>query len=262
VKGARAAVVAVPARDEAATVTRCLAAVVTACRRAPVPCVVALAADSCTDDTAARARAVLGAAERTGGTAGAGPGLRGVVVEGRFGTAGAARAAAVEAGLAELGGAVPADRAWVLSTDADTVVGPSWVARHLRWSHHADGVAGLVDVDWEEAAAALAAGARAGAPPGAGELRARFQGSVRAGGTGPGHRHVHGANLGVRASWWQAADGCGPLATGEDHELWHRLRRLGAVLLGVTDLPVVTSGRLLARAPAGFAAHLAALAGP
>ena len=247
-KRARAAVVAVPARDEAAGDTPCLAAVVAACRRAPVPCVIALAADSCADDTADRARAVLVAAERQGAALG-------VVVEDGFGTVGAARAAAVDAGLARLtgtGASVPPDRTWVLSTDADTVVGPAWVARHLRWSRHADGVAGLVEVDWAD----VDAGGLGGVA-GIDELRARYLASLAGGGTGPGHTHVHGANLGVRASWWQAVDGCGPLATGEDHELWRRL--LGAVLLGVTDLPVVTSGRLAARAPAGFASYLAAL---
>ena len=75
-----------------------------------------------------------------------------------------------------------------------------------------------------------------------------------------GHGHVHGANLGVRASWWQAVGGCGPAGCGEDRELWDRLAQAGARTIGVDDLAVTTSGRLTSRVQGGFATYLAALA--
>lgn len=76
---------------------------------------------------------------------------------------------------------------------------------------------------------------------------------------GVGHAHVHGANLGLLAAHWRAAGGCGEAADGEDHELRRRLVAIGVDVLGVDDLPVLTSGRLRGRAPAGFAGYLRAL---
>ena len=48
------------------------------------------------------------------------------------------------------------------------------------------------------------------------------------------------------------------LTTGEDHDLWNRLRRYGPTL-STTALTVATSARRTGRAPEGFAADLSAL---
>jgi hypothetical protein len=77
---------------------------------------------------------------------------------------------------------------------------------------------------------------------------------------GPGgtHRHVHGANLGIRADAYLAAGGWSDLVIGEDHDLWGRLRR-NHVGVWTTTSYVHTSARRVGRAPFGFAADLAAL---
>lgn len=221
--------VGIPARDEEATIEACLTAIAVAARRVAVPVVVVVVADGCEDDTAARAGAALGPS----GT---------VVVTGPHGV-GRARAQALDAALAAT--ALPAEEVWLATTDADTVVSPTWLATQLRWAAQGyDGVAGLVGVDWS------------GSDP---ELPGRYVASLTRGGTGPGHGHVHGANLGVRASWWRTVGGCGDGVCAEDHELWSRLARAGARTIGVDDLTVTTSARLRSRVDGGFATYLAAL---
>jgi cellulose synthase/poly-beta-1,6-N-acetylglucosamine synthase-like glycosyltransferase len=225
----RAVGVGVPARDEEATVGPCLAAIAEAARHVAVPVVVAVVADGCTDATAARAAEALGAAGR-------------VVVTDRVGV-GRARALALDTALAATGHAP--DDVWLATTDADTVVSPTWLATQLRWARRGyDGVAGLVGVDWS------------GSDP---TLPGRYVASLSPDGTEVGHGHVHGANLGLRAAWWRAVGGCGPAACGEDHELWTRLARAGARTIGVDDLRVTTSARLVSRVDGGFASYLAAL---
>jgi len=158
------------------------------------------------------------------------------------GTAGAARARAFDWGIAAAG---RPDTTWLATTDADTGGGPDWLAHHLRWARGGlDGVAGLVEVAWRPEQATLAA---------------RFQAAMRKLGCAEGHTHVHGANLGLRANRWIEVGGCDEGADGEDHELWRRLQVAGARLHGATDLPVVTSSRLIGRAPAGFSGYLRSL---
>lgn len=221
--------VGIPARDEETTIAACLAGIVEAAGSVDAPVVVVVVADGCTDATAARAATALGA----GGT---------VVATRRRGV-GRARALALDTALAATGR--PAEEVWLATTDADTVVDPSWLTTQLRWARRGyDGVAGLVGVDWSGSDPAL---------PG------RYVASLAPDGTGLGHGHVHGANLGLRASWWRAVGGCGPAPCGEDRDLWDRLARAGARTIGVDDLRVVTSGRLASRVEGGFADYLAAL---
>ncbi|QYG91888.1 glycosyltransferase family 2 protein [Iamia sp. SCSIO 61187] len=227
-----AVAVGIPARDEETTIEACLVALGRAARRSPVPVSVVVVADGCTDRTAERAHAALRDAGVTGS----------VVTTTGLGV-GRARALALETALAHAGGAPEAT--WLATTDADTNVDPTWLHTQLRWARRGyDGVAGLVGVDWSGSDPAL---------PG------RYVASLAPGGTGLGHGHVHGANLGVRASWWRAVGGCGPAACGEDRELWDRLARAGARTIGVDDLRVTTSGRLTSRLEGGFASYLSAL---
>jgi len=226
-------VVGIPARDEAASITACVDSVTAAARRVAVPVHVVVVDDGSCDATAELARASLAAASAN---------VAGHVLSRGCGSAGGARAVAFDLGIAAAG---RPETTWLASTDADTVVGSRWLAHHLRWARAGlDGVAGLVEVAWHHDQVHLAA---------------RFHTAMRALGCEEGHGHVHGANLGLRASRWIEVGGCAERADGEDHDLWRRLRAAGARLHGATDLPVVTSSRLIGRAPAGFSGYLRSL---
>lgn len=228
--------IGVPARDESGSVAQCIAALDVAARRATTRVHLVVVADGCADDTAHRARRSIAAATA----------LTGRVVETGPRGVGAARTLALDLALADLG-EDPA-RVWLASTDADTCVASSWLVAQARWAAAGhDGVTGLVTVAWDD-------------PDG--PIARRYRPSLAPLGLGVGHHHVHGANLGVRASWWQAVGGCGEGGCHEDHELWRRLRRAGARLIGVDDVAVTTSGRLSGRVDGGFAGYLRALADP
>ena len=79
-------------------------------------------------------------------------------------------------------------------------------------------------------------------------------------GTGPGHSHVFGANLGFTAEAYIKGGGVPTMTTGEDQALWEAFRSSGSRAVSVTGDPVATSARLVGRAPGGFAALLAGLA--
>jgi hypothetical protein len=106
-----------------------------------------------------------------------------------------------------------------------------------------EAVAGTVDVDTFEEHGPM--------------VEARFRASylVRPDGS---HPHVHGANLGFRADAYLDAGGWRDLGTGEDHDLWTRLARIGARRVSTSRTEVLTSGRRVGRAPHGFAEALAA----
>lgn len=76
-----------------------------------------------------------------------------------------------------------------------------------------------------------------------------------------GHRHVHGANLGIRASLLHSVGGWPRLPSGEDVELAARARVARGVVRSSAAAPVRTSARSAGRAPGGFAAYLSHLAG-
>jgi hypothetical protein len=134
---------------------------------------------------------------------------------------------------------------WLATTDADTLVPPGWLGQHLRHAAAGwDAVVGTVAVtDWTEH------------PPG---LPPLFHQQYR---TGPGtHPHVHGANLGFRASVYLAAGGFPPSRTAEDHALVESLTAAGHRILRTTEISVQTSARRQARAPRGFSHLLSTLA--
>jgi glycosyltransferase involved in cell wall biosynthesis len=227
--------VVVPARDEAALVGGCIASVLAA--RVPPGCDrwVVVVADRCTDATATLVGERLG----DGGE---------VLVSGA-GNVGAARRVGSAAALARFVAAGRSLRSvWLLGTDADGTVPVGWIESHLRQADAgAVGVAGTVAVP-----------SFAEHPP---EVAQAFADRyvVEADGS---HAHVHGANLGVRADAYRDVGGWRPLATGEDHDLWGRLRAAGHSLISTLEAPVLTSGRRAGRAPAGFAGLLASLAEP
>lgn len=224
-------IVAVPARDEAATIRSCIESINVA-RDSLSPSVTStlvVVADSCRDDTLAIARSAI-SAERGD-----------LTVEVAANRVGAARRIATAAALAQL--EVPLDRVWIANTDADSIVPADWLTLQLALAGTGVvGVAGTVDLDPGTSSPAL---------------RDSFALMYLTNSDGS-HGHVHGANLGFRADAYHAVAGWSLLATGEDHDLWNRLQRHGSVA-STTRLRVSTSARLAGRAPAGFAADLAAL---
>jgi glycosyltransferase involved in cell wall biosynthesis len=224
--------VVVPAHDEEELLPACLAALRSAAGAAGVPVRLLVVADACTDATAAVAAA-----------AGA------EVIRIRARNVGAARAAGMARLLRRTEGTDPAAtelaETWLATTDADTVVPPGWLRRQLGYADQGwDVVLGTVTVtDW------------AGHPPHAPAVfEARY-----AFGAGP-HPHVHGANLGIRASAYLAAGGFRPLPTAEDHALLAAATEAGCQVLQAADITVETSARRQARAPRGFSHALRALA--
>jgi len=228
VSRARSAVaVVVPARNERDLITACVRSIRRSLATAAVDGWIVVVADDCTDDTAARARLAIGAG--------------GEVVERHLRSVGAARRLGCQRARRRFGTA-PAEDLVLLSTDADSVVAPNWVGAHLAaLDRGVAAIAGTVVVD--------SFGDR---HP---RLRRHFE-HVYAPRRGGNHSHVHGANLSVRADAYLAVGGFQPVATGEEHDLWARLRAAGYRVASTAAAPVRTSGRRVGRAPAGFADYL------
>ncbi|MFD3792907.1 Glycosyltransferases involved in cell wall biogenesis [Streptomyces sp. LaPpAH-199] len=229
-----AVAVVIPARDEEALLPAALASVRAAAGHPGVgatPVLTVVVADTCTDATAAVARA-----------AGA------QVVPVGFRNVGRSRAAGVLTALSFFGD-VPGP-VWIASTDADSTVRPDWLAHQLaRAAEGWDAVVGTVTADrW---------------PPGKPHLAARYHRlyeTTRPPSGRPWHHpHVHGANLGVGSRAYTAAGGFPPAALDEDRGLVDALERTGARILRTADCPVSTSTRTTPRAQGGFGDHLANL---
>ncbi len=226
-------VVAVPVRDEEELLAACLRSILRSAtslrqRRPGVSTEVVVALDRCTDTSA---RVVQRFPVRA--------------VEVHAGSVGRARHAAVTTGLADTGrrGADPA-ATWVVGTDADCVVPTHWLGRHLQAAESgADLVLGTVEPFGVADVAVLAAW--------------RDRHTLR-----EGHGHVHGANLGVRASAYLEAGGYAPLALHEDVDLAARVRAAGRPWVASDRVRVRTSGRTTSRVDGGFAGYLTALAEP
>ncbi|MFZ0216248.1 MAG: glycosyltransferase [Candidatus Dormiibacterota bacterium] len=227
--------VVVPACNEEARIGECLLSVRRAVQRVREQgrrTLLVVVADACTDATERCAIATAPEAE---------------VVRVDFHCVGAARAMGAAHALAELA-AIPAEQIWVASTDADGTVPDDWIDRQLRHAARgADAVAGLVEVDdWSDRAP---------------EVRRHYAAYLHAAGAGPGHPHVHGANLGFTAGAYQRSGGWRPLASGEDVALWRALLASGVHCHRARDVVVRTSGRRDSRVSAGFGSFLDRLPG-
>jgi len=220
----------IPARNEEKLLPRCLQSVFASLSMLPprVTTDVIVAVDRSTDQTYPIAK------EMTRG--------RGLAISIDFGVVGKARAAAAEIAMLRYRG--PWNRLWLANTDADCVVPDTWVVEQLLLAgKNAEAVAGTVEVDsFEEHGP---------------EVLERFRASYVIGSDGS-HSHIYGANLGIRGDVYRKAGGWRELETAEDHDLWRRLRELGARRISVDHTRVVTSGRRAGRAPHGFAEALAA----
>ncbi len=222
--------VIVPAHNEQDLLPACLTSLRRAARALRgIPAHVVVVADACRDRTAQVAR--------RGGAS---------VVSISAGSAGAARAAGAREVLRLTRHLDPAS-VWLATTDADTLVPARWLRQQVRHASQGwDAIVGTIQVaDWS------------GYPPGTRSLfRERYEGVDT--GTGQ-HSHVHGANLGFRASAYLAAGGFPALPTAEDHALVAALAGVGSRVLRTRALPVITSARRESRAPHGFSHYLAQL---
>jgi Glycosyl transferase family 2 len=130
---------------------------------------------------------------------------------------------------------------WLATTDADSEVPQDWISSQLKARVEGGQVwVGAVSVcDWSERT------------PGTEEAwRRQYEAE---------YLPIHGANLGIAAGTYLAAGGFEALSTGEDRDLFDRAVTLGAVVRRDSVAPVVTSSRLKARAPHGFAHALSSL---
>lgn len=221
--------VVVPAADEEDRIADCLDALDEAIRRlaATDPAVsvgVVVVLDGCQDRTADVVRRY--------------PGVRAVTSVAR--RVGAARAAGSAVAVAAH---EPVDQVWTAHTDADSQVPRDWLTHLVRSAASgADLVLGTVTPSHE-----LPRPTRR-----AWERRHRLA---------DGHPHVHGANLGIRATTLRDIGGWAALRTGEDTDLAARALAAGAVIHRTAAIPVRTSARADGRAPEGFSSYLRALAG-
>ncbi|MGB7449450.1 MAG: glycosyltransferase [Ornithinimicrobium sp.] len=222
-------VVAIPAKNEGRLIGACLRSVGVAVQslrlRTDVDrvCVV-VAMDGCTDGTAmvAGRNGVKAVVTQTAGV-------------------GAARDLAVRTGLADLGEPA-ASHVWVACTDADSLVPPRWLSEQLRHANDgADMVVGTVEPAMRGS-----------------ERRAAWDDRHR---LVENHAHVHGANLGLRASTWASVGGFGPRAVHEDVRLVERVRGAGFAWVATDTTRVTTSARTRGRAMGGFADYLRTLDG-
>jgi glycosyltransferase involved in cell wall biosynthesis len=228
--------VAIPAHNEEAHLAACLAA---ALRAAADPALggeevkIALVLDACGDASAALAARVAASVPLLIAAA---VSLEVIEVDERC--VGRARAAGADWLLAR-------GARWLAFTDADSEVAPGWLAAQLdlQANLRAEVVCGTVEIaDWGGIAAAV---------------RAHYH---RHYADRDGHRHVHGANLGLCAHAYRRAGGFRGLAAHEDVALVEALAAAGARITWSALPRVRTSARLHGRASGGFADHLRGLA--
>ncbi len=232
-------VVVVPVRDEERRIGACLDAIDHAVRRVhahplrhgadstwPVPDVrVVVVLDACTDRTAAIVATHPGVVTVASGAA----------------RVGAARARGVAHALRL--DRHPAEQVWIANTDADSRVPPDWLTHQLDCAHDgADVFCGLVNPDIGECGPAV------------------YSAWASAYQHRDGHPHVHGANLGIRASAYARCGGFEPSASAhEDVRLVRAARTRGLSVRSSSLAAVTTSGRVEGRVGAeGFADYLRA----
>jgi glycosyltransferase involved in cell wall biosynthesis len=216
--------VVIPAHDEEELIGAAVAAARIACARAEaelhVRTTCTVVADACTDDTARIARAA---------------GAEVLAVHAH--RVGAAR----RAGIDRARQLVPsrARDSWIACTDADSVVPSDWLLAHLRQRRAgADLVLGSVR-------------------PRATDLPTPLMEAWLLRHHPDRARHgVYGANMSFGAVAYDVIGGFAPLVAHEDRTLVEAFRRHGLQVQYAPAIEVVTSGRLLGRAPEGFATYL------
>lgn len=251
--------VVVPARDEADSIEGTLQALATQLDLTGRPLSrsayeIIVVANNCRDDTVARASRVR---QRH-------PDLALHVIELELPPArahvGEARKLGMEEACRRLL-AVARPRGIIATTDADTVVSPTWLAHTRREvTQGAEAIGGRILVSADER--------QSMAPP----VRQRFLRNVgygalaneasaridpRPGDPWPCHEQFSGASLAVTAQAYRRVGGLPVLPSGEDTALANGLHRADIEIRHSLDVRVYTSGRVDGRTPAGLAASLA-----
>lgn len=242
----RPVVVGIPARDEAADIPHCLAALDLAAKKARFPVKVFVGANNCADDTAARVRAFPARWIEID--------VEEVVLPAGRAHAGGARRHVLDraADLAGPGGVV-------MTTDADSRVDANWIAANLgEIAHGADAVAGVITFD-AAAREVLPDLAHRAAEWRLASLHARLEDLVDPRAHDPWPRHIWawGASLAMTVETYRAVGGVPLVALAEDRALADAVERAGFRLRRSHAPLVFTSPRRNGRAPGGFADMLA-----
>jgi len=247
-----AAIVCIPARNEADRIGRCLAALAVQRDRNGAPVVpgsfaVLLLVNNSTDGTAQAARSmalqvpypleVLEITLESGATAGG------------------ARRRAMEEAAARLG--IRERNGVLLTTDADSAVSPSWYAENMRHLEDgADCVAGYIDAEAPEIVSLGAAFLERGRRE---DMYLRLVAEIyalcdpRPHDPWPNHRVSSGASIAVTVAAYDAVGGMPDRALGEDGAFTAMLEEKGFRVRHPLDVSVLTSCRLNGRATGGAA---------
>jgi glycosyltransferase involved in cell wall biosynthesis len=134
--------------------------------------------------------------------------------------------------------ALAAGADWLAHTDADSTVPRNWIAAQCAAAAE----------DWDVVVGTVR-------PRFAELTREQRRAWIATHAHGEALGHVHGANLGIRASAYLAAGGFRPLAEHEDVDLVDRLRLIGSVTAS-DSIEVITSGRRWGRTAGGYAGYL------
>ena len=220
--------IVIPARNEQELVVRCLKSIdaaIASLRRFsgdhPPRISVTVVADGCSDATVdlVRLHPDIVLLEQP---------ARGVGIARRVGVA-----------QALLNSQVDPEEFWIANTDADSRVRHDWLTEQLALADSgADVLVGTVRPDFGDLTGA--------------QTRAWIETRT----DGQPNGHVHGANLGIRASTYLLAGGFAPVDEHEDVLLVDRARSAGAVVVATDRTQVVTSGRQAGRTPGGYARYL------
>jgi hypothetical protein len=219
----------VPACNEEEHITLCLHGISASTRELQrehplVSCDVVVVLDRCTDQTA-----VLVARH----------GVR--TITSSAGRVGAARhLGATDAITHSRHAGIPYHQVWLANTDADTTVPANWLTTQLNFASSGfDAVIGTVTPD--------------GLDP---RLDRMWRQRHR---LDEGHNHVHGANLGLRASTYLQAGGFAAVSLHEDLDLVHRVKARTPRWTTTHQTNVTTSARTQSRVEGGFASYVADL---
>jgi glycosyltransferase involved in cell wall biosynthesis len=214
--------VVIPAHNEEQLIADCLASVQRAAELVRgIPVGVWLALDACTDATAARAKAFD---------------VHTVTID--AGRVGIARMAGIAAAQQEFAHIAP-EKLWIANTDADSTVPEQWLTHQIDLAARgADVFVGTVRPDFRDLD------------------KPRRKAWLATHTPGVANGHVHGANLGVRASTLVGAGGFEPIGEHEDVRLVEAARARGANIVASADARVRTSGRQVGRTAGGYARYL------
>ncbi len=234
--------VAVPARDEAATIIACLTALDVAAQGFGAKVTIIVSANNCRDATAALARQFRPAMARVI--------VEDVTLAAEHAHAGGARRQAMDR-AADLAG----PHGVIMTTDADSRVDAGWIAANIaEIDSGADAVAGSITFD---------AATRAALPPLAereaewqlAALHARIEHLVDPRPHDPWPRHIWawGASMAMTVKAYRAVGGVPSIPLAEDRALADAVEAAGLRLRRSLAPLVFTSARRCGRAPGGFA---------